>query len=120
MDVNERSGSVNAVRLTRTDRGECVHPRIPGEAFLPRNKLTRGGGLLCDRDPGQRRGMTAQTLRQIRRILQSGKKPEGGIQRNDGDETTSGIGLERPSKTPAYLRGRVWAVGIRALGRHDI
>ena len=96
MDVNERDlDRVNAVRLTLRPIVENVFIhgyRGKKPSYLGISSRAEAGYYaIVIRDKGV--GMTAQTLRQIRRILQSGKKPEGGIQRNDGDETTSGIGL---------------------------
>jgi two-component system sensor histidine kinase YesM len=96
MDVNERDlDRVNAVRLTLQPIVENVFIhgyRGKKPSYLGISSRAEAGYYaIVIRDKGV--GMTAQTLRQIRRILNSGKKPEGGILRNDGDETTSGIGL---------------------------
>lgn len=96
MDVNERDlDRVNAVRLTLQPIVENVFIhgyRGKKPSYLGISSRAEAGYYaIVIRDKGV--GMTAQTLRQIRRILQSGKKPEGGTLRNEGDETTSGIGL---------------------------
>lgn len=96
MNLNEQDlNRVNAVRLTLQPIVENVF--IHGYRGKKPSYLGISSRAEADyfaiiiRDKGI--GMTAETLWLIRQILQTREKPGEGMQQNDGEETTSGIGL---------------------------
>ena len=66
--------------------------------------------------------MTAETLWLIRQILQTREKPGEGMQPNDGEETTSGIGLLNVHQRLQLTFGDEYGLRLwnPCLGRHDI
>ena len=125
MNLNERDlNRVNAVRLTLQPIVENVFIhgyRGKKPSYLGISSRAEANYFaIIIRDKGI--GMTAETLWLIRQILQTREKPGEGMQPNDGEETTSGIGLLNVHQRLQLTFGDEYGLqlGNPCLGRHDI